>query len=99
MSLLKTFNPTTGSLLAELEKTTSEQIDLIVKKSHQALPNWRRLSVRERGDCILKGYENILAHRAEMEKLIHEEMGKTLTEAEREVSYYCGNLQNLIEEV
>lgn len=99
MAQLVSLNPTSGELLAELETTTNAEIDQIVARSHKALPAWRELTVKQRAEYILKGYENILANRKEVEQLIHDEMGKTPAEAEREVSYYCGNIGNLVEEV
>ncbi|MDC0980138.1 aldehyde dehydrogenase family protein [Bdellovibrionales bacterium] len=99
MSTLKSLNPTTGELISEIKVTTHAEIDQMVKQAHAALPRWRSLTVRERADYILRGYQNILAHRKNMEQLIHDEMGKTLNEAEKEVSYYCGGIENLIAEV
>lgn len=99
MKTLKTYNPKNGELLAELEVTTTEKIHSMVKNSHVAQKEWAKLTVKERGDFIVKAYDGILENKQELADLIHNEMGKTPAEALREVEVYASGIRNMANEL
>jgi acyl-CoA reductase-like NAD-dependent aldehyde dehydrogenase len=99
MTKLKSLSPHNGEVLAELDITTNDQIDEIVKKSHAAQKEWGAKTTKERADIVVKAYEKITENMDELVKLIHQEMGKTEAEALGEVKYYAGNIQNMANEV
>lgn len=99
MGHLRSYNPTTKELLAELPVTTTSEIDEMVKNSHRAQKSWGERPIEERAQFILKGYERLKENREEMVTLIHSEMGKTLKEAHREFDGYTGGIKNLMSEV
>jgi acyl-CoA reductase-like NAD-dependent aldehyde dehydrogenase len=99
MTTLKSYNPKNGELLAEIETTSNSDIKKMVDASHIAQKSWSALSVKERGDIIVKAYEGIVAQKQELAELIYNEMGKTETEALREVEAYAGGIQNMANEL
>ncbi len=96
---LESFNPTTGKLIKELPITSQQDIKSKVSQAHRAQESWRQLTIDERMNHIKKGYDLIFSNREDMAQLIHDEMGKTPLEAEREIQHYCGNLEPLYQEV
>ncbi len=99
MKTLKTFNPSTGDLIKELEVTTDKEIQNIVCRSKEVQKFWGAKTVKERADLIVKSYEGIEAHKQELADLIHLEMGKTPVESLREVEIYIGGIKNMALEV
>jgi acyl-CoA reductase-like NAD-dependent aldehyde dehydrogenase len=99
MTTLKTYNPKNGELLAELQKTSESDIKKMVTASHIAQKTWSVLSVKERGNIIVKAYDGIIAQKQELAELIHNEMGKTKVESLREVEAYAGGIKNMANEL
>ena len=99
MTVLKTYNPKNGELLASLDTTSTEDIKSIVANSHTAQALWAKKTVRERADIIIKAYDGIIEHKQVLADLIHNEMGKTETEALREVEAYAGGIKNMGDEL
>lgn len=81
MAKIKTLNPATAEVLAEIESATEEEVRGAVAKARQAFPAWSVLSYKERGRFILAAREYMRVHVDEIAPLITRENGKPLTES------------------
>jgi len=75
------YNPATGEAVAEIPRTTPEEIAAAVEAAQMAFPAWSRTPVIQRCKVLLKYREILEAHAQEMIALVTEENGKTLAEA------------------
>ena len=75
------YNPATGEPVAEIPRTTPEEISAAVEAAAKAFSSWSRIPVLQR--CrVLFQYRQILEnHASELIALITEENGKTVEEA------------------
>ena len=75
------YNPATGEAVAEIPRTTPEEISAAVEAARNAFPAWSKTPVLQRCRVLFK-YRQILEENAqELIALITEENGKTLDEA------------------
>jgi succinate-semialdehyde dehydrogenase/glutarate-semialdehyde dehydrogenase len=82
---IKAVNPITSETIKEYEEMTSEEVEGIIEKSHQAFLNWRRTSFAERAG-LMKNAAQILRDNAdEYLKLMVQEMGKPVKDGRAEV--------------
>ena len=75
------YNPASGEAVAEIPRSTPEEIASAVEAAHLAFPAWSKTPVIQRCKVLLKYREVLEAHAQEMIALITEENGKTLAEA------------------
>jgi malonate-semialdehyde dehydrogenase (acetylating) / methylmalonate-semialdehyde dehydrogenase len=75
------YNPATGEAVAEIPRTTPEEISAAVESAAKAFPSWSRTPVIQRAKVLFKYRELLEAHAAELIALITEENGKTIEEA------------------
>ncbi|CAG9327519.1 unnamed protein product [Blepharisma stoltei] len=78
----KTINPATEEVIAEVQRASTEDVDLAVKAARTAYDNgpWRRMSGRERGQLIHKLTDLIIKNQANLAKLETIDGGKTITD-------------------
>ena len=75
------YNPATGEAVAEIPRTTAEEISAAVESAYSAFPVWSRTPVLQRCRVLFK-YRQVLEENAhELIALITEENGKTLEES------------------
>jgi len=74
-------NPASGEAVAEIPRSTPEEIGAAVEAARLAFPAWSKTPVIQRCKVLLKYREILEAHAQEMIALITEENGKTLAEA------------------
>lgn len=98
-STLKSYNPTTRDVLAELPIASTQELNSMVVKSHEAQKKWGQLPAKARIDLIQGGYDVLTKNKEQIIQLIHDEMGKTLDEAKKEVDNYCVAIPRLGEEM
>jgi malonate-semialdehyde dehydrogenase (acetylating) / methylmalonate-semialdehyde dehydrogenase len=91
------YNPATGEAVAEIPRTTPEEISAAVEAAAKAFPSWSRTPVIQRAKVLFKYRELLEAHAAELIALITEENGKTIDEARgsfqrgvENVEFACG---------
>jgi malonate-semialdehyde dehydrogenase (acetylating)/methylmalonate-semialdehyde dehydrogenase len=84
------YNPATGEPVAEIPRTTPEEVSAAVAAAVKAFPAWSRTPVLQRCRVLFKFRELLETHAAELIALIIEENGKTTEEAR-------GSLQRGIE--
>ena len=75
------YNPATGEAVAEIPRTTPEEISAAVEAARKAFPAWSKTPVLQRCRALFK-YRQVLEENAdEFIALITEENGKTIDEA------------------
>ena len=79
-------NPATQEVVARVPFATREEVDLAVANSLEAYQTWRETSLGTRMRIMLKLQHLVRENTAELAQLITREHGKTLPDAEGEVS-------------
>jgi malonate-semialdehyde dehydrogenase (acetylating) / methylmalonate-semialdehyde dehydrogenase len=74
-------NPATGEPVAEIPRTTPEEVSTAVAAAVKAFPAWSKTPVLQRCRVLFKFRELLEAHADELIALITEENGKTIQEA------------------
>jgi malonate-semialdehyde dehydrogenase (acetylating) / methylmalonate-semialdehyde dehydrogenase len=72
------YNPATGEAVAEIPRTTPEEISAAVEAAANAFPAWSRTPVLQRCKVLFKYRQVLEANADELIALITEEKGKTL---------------------
>ena len=91
------YNPATGEAVAEVPRSTPEEISAAVEAAAKAFPAWSKTPVIQRAKVLFKYRELLEAHASELIALITEENGKTIEEARgsfqrgiENVEFACG---------
>jgi malonate-semialdehyde dehydrogenase (acetylating) / methylmalonate-semialdehyde dehydrogenase len=79
-------NPATGETLARVPLSNAADLDAAVRAARAALPEWRAVSVIERGRRLFALREGLDARREELAVSVTTEMGKTIGDARAEVA-------------
>lgn len=82
---IEAVNPATGERLRTYEQISSEAVRSILAKSQAAFEQWRRTDFPERTAKMKKASGILRAKRGEYARLMAEEMGKPLPQAEAEI--------------
>src|SRR5215467_7478363 len=75
------YNPATGEAVAEIPRSTAEEISAAVEAAHRAFPAWSKTPVLQRCRVLFKYRHLLEANAQELIGLITEENGKTIEEA------------------
>ena len=75
------YNPATGEQVAEIPRSTPEEISAAVKAAEDAFPAWSRTPVIQSCKILFKYRQLLEEHAQEFVDLIIEENGKTIEEA------------------
>lgn len=70
-----------------MPEMSKEDAESAIKAAADALPEWRKLTGRQRGRMLHKWYQLMLENADDLAKLITWENGKPLADAQGEVSY------------
>ncbi|MDO8690861.1 MAG: aldehyde dehydrogenase family protein, partial [Dehalococcoidia bacterium] len=81
----RSLNPANGEALGELASSTAGDVDDAVAAARQAFDSWRKVPAPRRGEMIYRAGEMMLERKAELGRLLTQEMGKVLPEALGEV--------------
>ncbi|MBK9116812.1 MAG: CoA-acylating methylmalonate-semialdehyde dehydrogenase [Betaproteobacteria bacterium] len=79
-------NPATGEVIRHVPLASAADVDAAVAAAAAALPSWRAYPPLRRARVMMHFRELMLAHRKELAKIITQEHGKTLADAEGEVT-------------
>jgi len=79
-------NPATGEVIRHVPLASYADVDAAVAAAAAALPSWRAYPPLRRARVMMHFRELMLAHRKELAKIITQEHGKTLADAEGEVT-------------
>lgn len=78
-------NPATGEVLARVPHAAASAVDAAVRAAAEAFPSWRDVPVVERAQVMFRYKQFLEQHFHDLARLVTEENGKTLEEAEGEV--------------
>jgi malonate-semialdehyde dehydrogenase (acetylating)/methylmalonate-semialdehyde dehydrogenase len=86
-------NPATGDSLVGVPLSSALDVDKAVRAANEALPAWRRTPPGDRIQPLFRLKALLDAHCTELARLITQECGKTLTEAEGELKRGIENVE------
>lgn len=102
---MKIINPATEAIVNTYSAHTDNQIDHIIDAAQQAFIEWRQISVADKAQLFLKLADSLEQNKETYAKLITEEMGKILVEAQLEVEkcaftcrYYANNIASFLKD-
>jgi succinate-semialdehyde dehydrogenase/glutarate-semialdehyde dehydrogenase len=84
-SLICTVNPATGEPISVFTPFTAAEVDQAVREANRAQLEWRDTTFDERATLTQTAADVLTARRAELAKLITQEMGKPIAQAEAEI--------------
>lgn len=79
------YNPATGEVIAELQLSTREDVDLAVQAANEAFATWSQTAVPRRARILFKYQQLLVDNWEELAKIVTIENGKSLSEAMGEV--------------
>jgi len=79
-------DPASGEVLARVPLSTAAELDAAVVAARAALPQWREVSVIERGRRLFTLRDALLRRREDLARSVTAEMGKTIGDARAEVA-------------
>jgi len=83
--IIKSINPTDNKLLAEVNKCSENDYELIIKESSKAFKKWRMVPAPVRGQLILEMANELRDKKDLLGSLVSLEMGKIKAEGDGEV--------------
>src|SRR5688572_18061347 len=86
-------NPATGDVIAQVPMSSRDDVADAVKAAADALPAWRRTPAGDRIQPLFRLKALLDAHLSEIARLITQECGKTLAEAEGELKRGIENVE------
>lgn len=97
----KTFpvlNPSTGKTVAEVPDCGTDDAEKAIQSAHDAFQTWGSTTAKERSAILRKLFELQMQNSKDLARIMTEEMGKTLKEAEGEINYGASFLEWFAEE-
>jgi succinate-semialdehyde dehydrogenase/glutarate-semialdehyde dehydrogenase len=91
-------NPANGSVVGRVPDCAVEDARELARRAAAAFPAWKASTAYERAATLRRWFDLILAHSAELARLIAQEMGKPVTEAAGEVRYAASFVEWYAEE-
>jgi malonate-semialdehyde dehydrogenase (acetylating)/methylmalonate-semialdehyde dehydrogenase len=79
-------DPASGEVLARVPLSTAAELDVAVAAARTALPEWRAVSVIERGRRLFTLRDALVRRREDLARSVTAEMGKTIGDARAEVA-------------
>jgi len=79
-------NPATGEVVRHVPFANAADVDAAVKAASAALPTWRAAPPLRRARVLMRFRELLEAHKKDLAKIVTQEHGKTLTDAEGSVT-------------
>ncbi len=91
-------NPANGEPLADVPDLDADAAREAVAAAEAAWPAWRKRPVKERAALLRAWFDNIIAHREDLARLMTLEQGKPLAESLGEVNYGASFVEYYAEE-
>ncbi len=92
---LAVINPATEQVLARCARASPAQLDEAVAAAKAAFPSWAALPLSERRAAILRFADAVEERAPELARLLTQEQGKPLPEAEAEIAYSLAFIRHL----
>lgn len=83
--VIESYNPANGELIAKVKMATTEDYELLIKKSQEAFKTWRMVPAPKRGEVVRLIGEALRTHKDDLGRLVALEMGKIHQEGLGEV--------------
>jgi acyl-CoA reductase-like NAD-dependent aldehyde dehydrogenase len=90
---LDVVNPATGRILASAPRASRAQLDDAVAAAKAAFPGWSKTPLRARAALLVKLADALEASQADFSRLLTEEQGKPLSEANVEISFAIATIR------
>ena len=91
---LEVINPATGEPFATVARASVAQADRAVAAAKAALAGWGATPLEERRACVVRLADAVAAHAADLARVLTQEQGKPLAEAQGEVAWAEGYLRH-----
>ncbi len=83
--MFKSINPMTGSIVAEYQAMSSEEVNSILEKTQQAQQAWRNVGFEERARLMFKAADLLLDKKQRYTEMMTAEMGKITAQGVAEI--------------
>jgi succinate-semialdehyde dehydrogenase / glutarate-semialdehyde dehydrogenase len=93
MTYIKSINPATLKVIGKTRAATEKDIQQAVIKAKKAFPAWKHLGIEKRSK-ILSKLIRLLENNQPLAKLISQEMGKPIKDAEDEIVFALDGMRN-----
>jgi len=80
-NVIISYNPATGAEFGRVVNTSTKEVREAVASSRQAFEKWKKISIKERAEFVMRAREIILSELDEIARLISDESGKPIAEA------------------
>ena len=84
---LPVYDPSDGSVIAEVALAGEKECDAAVEAAHQAQKEWAKSAPRVRAEILRKAFEIMMSEQEEIARMISRENGKAIADARGEVAY------------
>ncbi|MFM7501219.1 MAG: aldehyde dehydrogenase family protein, partial [Actinomycetota bacterium] len=81
------YDPSDGSVIAEIQTAGEKECDAAVDAAHRALPEWAKTAPRYRAEILRKAFEIMVAEADQLAELVSRENGKVVSDAKGEILY------------
>src|SRR5262245_32302183 len=90
---LDVINPATGRILEAAPRADQAQLDQAVAPAKTAFPAWSATPLRQRAALLVKLADALAAEQSEFARLLTQEQGKPLPQAQWEIAQSIGTLR------
>ena len=90
---MEVLNPATGETIAEVPRSSAEDVDRAVQAAKKALPEWLETTPGERAEMLLKLADALDQHGEELAELESQNVGKPLSAARDEMPVASDNIR------
>ncbi|MFC7411677.1 NAD-dependent succinate-semialdehyde dehydrogenase [Hydrogenophaga atypica] len=86
-------NPATGRVIGRVPRLGRTPTQVAIEAASQAGPAWRARTAKDRSEVLARWYGLIMAHQADLARIMTSEQGKPLPEAAGEIAYAASFVQ------
>ena len=90
---MEVLNPSTGEVIAEVPRSSAEDVERAVEAARKALPSWRDKTPKDRMELLLKLADVIDDNAEELTQLESQNVGKPMSIAGDEMPFSADNLR------
>jgi aminobutyraldehyde dehydrogenase len=93
MAALDVLNPATGESISQVPNMTADEVDAVVERAKQALPEWLDATPKERSELLYKLADVIDDNAEELAQIESRNVGKPLMVSRDEMPFSADNLR------
>jgi len=91
-------NPATGSIIGHMPDGSAEETETAIAAAESAGRKWRARTPADRAALLMKWFDLMIEHKADLAAILTEEQGKPLSEAAGEIDYAASFIKWYAEE-